>query len=102
MALLNLSLEAIDRSLAADSLAEFVNQAWQLIEPETPLRWNWHLDGLRIPRGGCGRRYSAAAHQRLPAVRQKHSSLDYVSVLAVDPFTQLAPSIRVLLCQTKH
>jgi predicted phage terminase large subunit-like protein len=44
MALLNLSLDAIDRSLAADSLAAFVAQAWPLIEPQTPLRWNWHLD----------------------------------------------------------
>jgi predicted phage terminase large subunit-like protein len=46
MAQLSLSLEAIDRSLAADSLAEFVHQAWPLIEPITPLRWNWHLDAL--------------------------------------------------------
>jgi predicted phage terminase large subunit-like protein len=38
----NLSLEAIDRSLAADSLAEFVRQAWSLIEPTTPLLFNWH------------------------------------------------------------
>jgi predicted phage terminase large subunit-like protein len=46
MAELNLSLEALDRSLAADSLAEFVRQAWPLIEPETPLRWSWHLDAV--------------------------------------------------------
>jgi predicted phage terminase large subunit-like protein len=44
MAQLNLSLEAIDRSLAADSLAEFVRQAWPVVEPVTPLCWNWHLD----------------------------------------------------------
>jgi hypothetical protein len=31
MAGLNLSLDAIDRSLAADSLAEFVRQSWPLI-----------------------------------------------------------------------
>jgi hypothetical protein len=43
---LNLSLDAIDRSLAADSLAEFVRQSWPLIEPNTPLRWNWHLDAV--------------------------------------------------------
>jgi hypothetical protein len=41
---LKLSLEAIDRSLAADSLAEFVRQAWPLIEPTTPLSWNYHID----------------------------------------------------------
>jgi predicted phage terminase large subunit-like protein len=44
MGLLDLSLEALDKSLAADSLAEFVRQAWPLIEPTTPLQWNWHLD----------------------------------------------------------
>src|SRR5438105_2861032 len=44
MAQLNLSLETIDRSLAADSLAEFVRKAWPLMEPTTLLRWNWHLD----------------------------------------------------------
>ncbi|MBV9017502.1 MAG: hypothetical protein JO058_17790, partial [Alphaproteobacteria bacterium] len=43
---LNLSLEALDKSLASDSLAEFVRQAWPLIEPMTPLRWNWHLDAV--------------------------------------------------------
>jgi predicted phage terminase large subunit-like protein len=46
MAELALSLEAIDRSLAADSLAEFVRQAWPLIEPTTPRQWNWHLDAI--------------------------------------------------------
>jgi hypothetical protein len=44
MAQLKLSLEALDRSLAASSLAEFVWQAWPLIKPPTPLQWNWHLD----------------------------------------------------------
>lgn len=34
----------IDRSLAQDSLAEFVRQAWSVVEPHTALRWNWHLD----------------------------------------------------------
>jgi hypothetical protein len=46
MADLRLSLESIDRSLAADSLAAFVEQSWPLIEPMTPLRWNWHLDAI--------------------------------------------------------
>ncbi|MBV8771620.1 MAG: hypothetical protein JO166_04710 [Deltaproteobacteria bacterium] len=43
---LKLSLEALDKSVASDSLAEFVRQAWPLIEPMTPLRWNWHLDAV--------------------------------------------------------
>src|SRR5689334_20524151 len=46
MGQLNLSLEAIDRSLAADSLAEFVKQAWSTVEPSTVYRHNWHLDAL--------------------------------------------------------
>ena len=41
---LRLDLELLDRSLAQDSLAEFVKQAWPIVEPSTPLRWNWHLD----------------------------------------------------------
>lgn len=28
------------------SFAEFVRQAWHLVEPGTTLRWNWHLDVL--------------------------------------------------------
>ena len=27
-------------------LDEFVREAWQYVEPDTPLRWNWHLDEL--------------------------------------------------------
>lgn len=27
-----------------ESLAEFVRQAWHLVEPGAKLRWNWHLD----------------------------------------------------------
>lgn len=38
------------------SLAEFTRQAWHIIEPETPLMWNWHLDVL------CS--YLEAAHHR--------------------------------------
>jgi len=29
---------------ARKSLAEFTRQAWPIIEPATPLVWNWHLD----------------------------------------------------------
>lgn len=29
-----------------NSLAEFTKQAWHIIEPGTPLMWNWHLDAV--------------------------------------------------------
>jgi predicted phage terminase large subunit-like protein len=41
---LKLNLHLIDMSLAQDSFAEFVRQAWHIVEPKTPLQWNWHLD----------------------------------------------------------
>lgn len=28
------------------SFAEFVKMAWQVIEPRTPLKWNWHLEAM--------------------------------------------------------
>src|SRR3546814_7552614 len=28
------------------SFAEFVKEAWRIIEPGTPLKWNWHLDAM--------------------------------------------------------
>jgi predicted phage terminase large subunit-like protein len=37
--------EAI-RSRCHDSFAAFVREAWPIIEPGTPLRWNWHLDAM--------------------------------------------------------
>ena len=43
---LDLNLELIDRSLAESSLAEFIKQAWPIVEPTTPLLWNWHLDAI--------------------------------------------------------
>ena len=43
---LKLDLRLLDQSLAQDSLAEFVRQAWHIIEPTTPLAWNWHLDAI--------------------------------------------------------
>jgi predicted phage terminase large subunit-like protein len=42
----DLSLEAIDRSLAADNLASFVRQAWPIIEPTTPLLFNFHHEAI--------------------------------------------------------
>jgi predicted phage terminase large subunit-like protein len=43
---LKLDLKLIDKSLAQDSLAQFVRQAWHIVEPATTLVWNWHLDAL--------------------------------------------------------
>lgn len=28
------------------TLDEFIRQAWPIVEPQTPLSWNWHLDEL--------------------------------------------------------
>lgn len=38
------SLGMIRANLARRSLAHFVRQAWHVVEPETKLEWNWHLD----------------------------------------------------------
>lgn len=37
-------LELDDARLAQLSLAEFVRQAWHVVEPGTDLAWNWHID----------------------------------------------------------
>jgi predicted phage terminase large subunit-like protein len=29
-----------------DSFAEFVRESWHVVEPETPLIWNWHIDAV--------------------------------------------------------
>jgi len=39
-------LEEINRELARRSFAEFVKQAWPIIEPNTELKWNWHIDAI--------------------------------------------------------
>lgn len=39
-----ISEEDIRASLARDSLKDFIQEAWHLVEPETNLVWNWHLD----------------------------------------------------------
>lgn len=36
----------LERRLAEVSLADFVQQAWHVLEPSTPLVWGWHLDAL--------------------------------------------------------
>lgn len=38
------SPEAIDTILAERGLAEYVKQAWRVIEPHTALYWNWHIE----------------------------------------------------------
>jgi predicted phage terminase large subunit-like protein len=43
---LKLKLGLLDRSLAQDSLAEFVKQAWHVVEPTTTIQWNWHLSAI--------------------------------------------------------
>jgi predicted phage terminase large subunit-like protein len=40
------SLEDVKRERARRSLAEFVKQAWPVLEPGTKLAWNWHLDAI--------------------------------------------------------
>lgn len=39
-------LVELSRLDCEDSLAEFTRQAWHVVEPGTPLIWNWHLDVL--------------------------------------------------------
>lgn len=34
--------QAVQR--ATDNLADFVRLAWHVMEPDTPLEWNWHID----------------------------------------------------------
>ena len=51
----------VDNALAAyESLAEFVRQAWHVLEPTTDLVWNWHIDVIcdyleRVTFGLCNR-----------------------------------------------
>lgn len=41
-------LRALEKSYlrAEFSLAQFVRRAWRILEPDKPLKWNWHLDLL--------------------------------------------------------
>lgn len=55
------SRSAICAELARRSLAEFFRESWSILEPTTPLIWNWHLQAIcdhvqallegRIPKG---------------------------------------------------
>ena len=55
--------EDLHRKIAAeteDDLRKFVTIAWPILEPTTPLQWNWHLDLLceyltAVQRGECRR-----------------------------------------------
>ena len=46
MRTLSTQTQAIEGELAKRKLSYFVRFAWKLIEPETPLIWNWHLDAV--------------------------------------------------------
>lgn len=39
-----LDLQAIRAERARRSLREFIQQAWQVLEPDTPYQHNWHID----------------------------------------------------------
>ncbi len=36
----------VNKVLAEKSLAEFIRQAWHIVESRKPLIWNWHLDAI--------------------------------------------------------
>nr|QRW43435.1 MAG: terminase large subunit [Caudoviricetes sp.] len=46
MKTLSMQTSAIEGELARRKLSYFVKFAWRVIEPETPLVWNWHLDAI--------------------------------------------------------
>lgn len=39
-------LVAIKAERSRRSLAHFVREGWHVLEPETPLIWNWHIDAI--------------------------------------------------------
>ena len=39
-------LETIRAEKARRNLADFIRQAWPILEPETPYRHNWHIDAI--------------------------------------------------------
>jgi predicted phage terminase large subunit-like protein len=44
LSLLEAREAAVDAHEAANDLAVFARGAWQVLEPSTDLKWNWHLD----------------------------------------------------------
>lgn len=94
--------------LCKTSLGDFVIAAWHVLEPNTPLRWNWHLDVLcdhvqsilegpdavgRLPRTGLPRAWTQNALINVPPGTMK--SL-VVSVFAVAWKWLKTPSWKVL------
>jgi hypothetical protein len=66
-------LEEVARDRAAvhrrcQSFAEFVKMAWQVIEPGTKLRWNWHLDPVPLVPVDVAR--GRAQNRRRPVIQQ--------------------------------
>lgn len=43
---LRIDPSAVRAELARRYLPDFIRAAWPLVEPDTPLSWNWHLDVL--------------------------------------------------------
>lgn len=39
-------LRTLDAELCRRSLAEFIRLGWHVLEPTTPLEWNWHVDAI--------------------------------------------------------
>src|SRR5947209_1492932 len=57
---IRLSLELLLDHAREQHLKTFVEDAWSILEPTTPLQWNWHLDLLcdyltAARRGECRR-----------------------------------------------
>ena len=40
------TLDRIRAKMVRRSLAEFVKKGWHVLEPTTPLQWNWHLEAM--------------------------------------------------------
>ena len=41
-----LSVETLDAAIARASLTDFIRQGWHVLEPSTPLVWNWHVEAI--------------------------------------------------------
>lgn len=42
------SLDEVKAEKARRSLAEFIREGWHVLEPTTPLIWNWHMDAIAL------------------------------------------------------
>lgn len=42
------SLQELDAAIARQSLADFIRLGWHVLEPTTPLLWNWHIDAVTL------------------------------------------------------